>query len=116
MEDFSVYGIALVPVVVAMVELLKRAGVPKKFSPFIAVALGIFCGFYYLAPGEPQKAVFLGVVIGLSAIGLFSGTKNTMEELTNTPNPGRKTEYKNAAGKKVRALQKNKGYGRPFKK
>ena len=116
MDEFSVYGIALVPVIVAMIELLKRVGVPKKYSPLIALALGITCGFYYLAPGEPQKAVFLGIVIGLSAIGLFSGTKNTMEELTNTPNPGRKTGNKNTTGKKLKGLPENKGYSRPVKK
>ena len=94
MEEFSVYGIALVPVILAMVELLKRVGIPKKLSPLVAVTLGIFCGFYYLAPGEPKKAIFLGIVAGLSAIGLFSGAKNTMEEFVSASNPGRKISNK----------------------
>ncbi|MGI6307842.1 MAG: hypothetical protein ACOX1X_04430 [Dethiobacteria bacterium] len=94
MEEFSVYGIALVPVILAMVELLKRVGIPKKLSPLVAVILGIFCGFYYLAPGEPKKAIFLGIVAGLSAIGLFSGAKNTMEEFVSASNPGRKISNK----------------------
>lgn len=94
MEGFSVYGIALVPVILAVVELLKRVGIPKKFSPLVALILGILCGFYYLAPGEPSKAVFLGVVAGLSAIGLFSGTKNTLEEFLGGSNPGKKGKTK----------------------
>jgi|GEM_PF-753973 hypothetical protein len=86
MEEFSIYGMALVPVILAMVELLKRVGIPKKFSPITALILGILSGFYYLAPGEPQKAIFLGLISGLSAIGLWSGTKNTLEELSNNSN------------------------------
>ncbi len=86
MNDFSVYGMAIVPIILAMVELLKKIGVPKKLSPLMAVALGILSGFYYLAPGEPKKAIFLGIVSGLSAIGLWSGTKNTIEEFGNNFN------------------------------
>lgn len=115
MEEFSVYGIALVPVILAMVELLKRVGIPKKLSPIVALILGILCGFYYLAPGEPQKAIFLGVVAGLSAIGLFSGAKNTMEEFFSSSNPERKSKTK-VASKKVKALLKNKGSKRVVKK
>lgn len=92
MEEFSVYGIALVPVILAMVELLKRAGIPKKLSPLVSLLLGVLCGFYYIAPGEPRKAIFLGIVAGLSAIGLFSGTKNTIEDFFSSPNPGRKNK------------------------
>jgi len=76
----------LVPVILAMVELLKRVGIPKKFSPIVAVILGVLAGFYYLAPGEPKKAIFLGLVSGLSAIGLWSGTKNTLEEFSSNAN------------------------------
>jgi hypothetical protein len=86
MEEFSVYGMALVPIILAMVELLKRVGIPKKLAPVTAVILGILSGFYYLAPGEPKKAIFLGLVSGLSAIGLWSGTKNTIEEFSNNSN------------------------------
>lgn len=86
MEEFSVYGIALVPIILGMVELLKRVGIPKKLSPLAAVILGLLAGFYYLAPGEPKKAIFLGIVSGLSAIGLWSGTKNTLEEFSSNAN------------------------------
>jgi hypothetical protein len=86
MEAINVYGIALVPVVMAMVELLKRVGIPKKFSPIVAIILGILAGFYYLAPDDPPKAIFLGIVVGLSAIGLFSGAKNTIENLGGNSN------------------------------
>lgn len=83
MEDITIYGMALVPVIMGMTELLKRVGIPKKYTPLFAILLGVLCGFYYLSPDDPKKAVFLGIVIGLSSIGLYSGTKNTVEGLRN---------------------------------
>lgn len=79
MDEITIYGMALVPVITAMVQLLKMSGLPKKYLPFSSLIMGILSGFYYLAPGDPPKAVFLGIIVGLSAVGLYSGTKNTME-------------------------------------
>lgn len=77
MDQLSAYGIALIPVLVGLTELLKRSGVPKKFIPLSALILAMIFSFFYLAPGEPKEAVLYGLVLGLSAVGLFSGTKNT---------------------------------------
>ena len=79
MEQFSVYGVALIPVLVGLSELLKRSGVPHRFIPAAAMGLGYFFAFLYLAPGEPKKGLIIGTVLGLAAIGLFSGTKNTFQ-------------------------------------
>lgn len=84
MDDITVYGIALVPVVTGMVQLLKMSGLPRKYLPISSLILGIFSGYYYLAPDDPPRAVFLGIIVGLSAVGLYSGTKNTMEGLRNS--------------------------------
>ncbi|MDO9536422.1 MAG: hypothetical protein Q7J85_14100 [Bacillota bacterium] len=106
MEEFTVYGFTLVPIVLAMVELLKRVGIPKRLSPVVALLLGILSGFYYLAPGDPKKAIFLGLVIGLSAIGLFSGTKNTYEEFSHPNNNFRNNNKKKGnLGKKLENIQ-----------
>ena len=78
MDQLTVYGVALVPVIIGLAELLKRFGVPSRLIPLVALALGLFFSFFYLAPGEPKKALFFGAVLGLSAVGLFSGTKNTV--------------------------------------
>ena len=74
----TVYGVALVPVIIGLSELLKRFGMPARLIPLVALALGLFFSFFYLAPGEPKKAILFGAVLGLSAIGLFSGAKNTI--------------------------------------
>ncbi len=78
MDQLTTYGIALVPVIIGLSELLKRFGLPSRLIPIAAMIMGLFFSFFYLAPGEPKKAILLGVVLGLSAIGLFSGTKNTI--------------------------------------
>ena len=83
MDEFTIYGIALVPVVTGMVQLLKMSGLPKKYTPMSSLLLGILSGYYYLAPDDPPKAIFLGIVVGLSAVGLYSGAKNTMQGLND---------------------------------
>ncbi len=79
MDQLSAYGLTLVPVVIALTELLKRLGIPKSYMPIISMVLGLLLSFIYLAPDDPKKAILLGLVLGLSAIGLFSGTKNTVQ-------------------------------------
>ncbi|MBS3943469.1 MAG: hypothetical protein KGZ32_04365 [Dethiobacter sp.] len=77
MDQLTVYGVALVPVLVGLNELLKRSGVPSRFIPVTSMVMSYFFAFYYLAPGDFKKALLFGTVLGLSAIGLFSGAKNT---------------------------------------
>jgi hypothetical protein len=77
--NFTVYNIALIPVIIALVGLAKRLGLNQKFAPIVAVVLGLAAGFVYLAPGDSAKAVLLGLVAGLSATGLYSGVKNVKE-------------------------------------
>lgn len=78
MDQLTVYGVALVPVLVGLAELLKRSGVPGRFIPGSAMLMGYFIAIFYLAPGDIKKALLLGTVLGLSSIGLFSGAKNTI--------------------------------------
>lgn len=77
--EFAVYDIALVPIIVALVGLAAKAGVGPRFLPAVALVLGLVGGFVYLAPEDPKKAALIGIVMGLSAIGAYSGVKNTIE-------------------------------------
>jgi L-lactate permease len=74
--EFTAYDIAIIPLIIALVGLIVKMGFPRKYAPVVALALGIAAGFFYLAPGEPKKAVLYGIVVGLSAVGLYSGVKN----------------------------------------
>lgn len=77
--EYSIYDIALIPLVVAIVGLFTKAGVPSKYLPFIAVVLGLLLGLFYVNPEDPKEAILSGIVIGLSAIGGYSGVKNTIQ-------------------------------------
>ncbi|CAM3442865.1 hypothetical protein [Marinicrinis lubricantis] len=74
--DFQVYDVAIVPIIVALVEFCKRIGVGPRLLPLISLAFGIAAGMIYIAPHDYPQAIFVGVVMGLAACGLWSGTKN----------------------------------------
>lgn len=69
-----------IAIIIALAEMIKRLEiVPKKFIPLIDVILGIISGlvvFGYSMGLGAIKGVILGLAIGLSACGLFSGIKN----------------------------------------
>lgn len=77
--DFEVYGVAAVPLIIALVEFTKRIGLPAKFSPVLSVVIGIVLGFIAYGTSEPVKSIITGLVAGLSAVGLWSATKNVVE-------------------------------------
>lgn len=77
--EFTAYDIALVPVIMAVVEVVGRLGAPRRILPAVALVLGLVGGFVYIAPGDTAQAVLIGLVMGLSAIGAYSGVKNTVE-------------------------------------
>lgn len=69
----------IIAVIVGLVELFKQAGLPKKASPLVALAFGIVGGVIYLFPGDIKAGIFMGLVMGLSASGLYSGGKAILE-------------------------------------
>jgi hypothetical protein len=79
MIEYQVYDIAILPVIIGLVSLCIKMGLPKKLSPLIAVILGITAGIVYIAPDNIQQAILAGVTIGLSASGLYSGAKNVLK-------------------------------------
>jgi len=75
----EVYDIAIVPLIVGLVELVKKLGLPSKFCPVVSVILGVIIGLVYISPNDIAQGVLVGVSLGLSAVGLYSGAKNTKE-------------------------------------
>ncbi|MCI3925165.1 hypothetical protein MO973_33640 [Paenibacillus sp. TRM 82003] len=88
--DFQAYDIALIPIIIALVGIAQRAGVGARLLPALSLSLGLIGGFVYVAPEDPRQAALVGVVMGLSAIGAYSGVKNTVErrEANNPPDAG----------------------------
>ena len=73
------YGV-LVAVVIGLVEVAKRIGVPEKFAPVFSVILGLGLSFLgFVANPDLVSTIVGGIIIGLSAVGLYSGTKNIVE-------------------------------------
>ena len=70
--------VIIVPVIMALAELAKRTGLNAKYIPLLDIILGLIAGFVYLS-ADPKEAIFLGLMMGLTASGLYSGTKNTFE-------------------------------------
>ena len=70
----------LIGVIIGIVELLKILGVPKKILPIASLILGVISGMIYLFPEDPQAGILMGIIMGLSASGLYSGGKNILEK------------------------------------
>ena len=69
----------LIPIVVGVVEALKKV-THDKFAPLFAIVLGVV-GVYLLSGFDVSGTLILeGVIVGLSACGLYSGAKTTFEK------------------------------------
>jgi len=75
----EVYDVAIIPLITAVTELVKRMGLPEKFAAVFSAILGIIIGVIYVAPDNLQEGILVGLMMGLSASGLYSGVKNTAE-------------------------------------
>lgn len=75
----EVYGVAIVGLIIGLVEVLKRTGLPKKFLPLASLVFGVIAGVFYVNPEDIKVGIIVGIMLGLSSCGLYSGTKNTIE-------------------------------------
>ena len=78
--------VAQVGLIIGIAEIVKRLGLPTRFIPLVDLALGLISGIcvYVLSKGyEWVSGVMIGLAIGLSACGLFSGIKNLTERETD---------------------------------
>lgn len=71
----------LVPIIMSIVELTKGLGFPRKFSALLSLIIGIAIGVFYLHPMDIKLGIFEGAVYGLTASGLYSGAKNTFQQI-----------------------------------
>lgn len=74
--DISPTLLAASPIILGVVSMVKGLGVPSKWAPLISIALGI--GAAALLGGTPFVIVMSGIVVGLTASGLYSGAKATI--------------------------------------
>lgn len=91
--EFTTITLATVPAVIALVTLLKDLGLPSRLSPLAAVILGVIAQLIdVFAQGVVTNwyaVISTGVILGLSASGLYDGArligqpKENTEKLTN---------------------------------
>ena len=70
-----------VALIVGLAEMVKGCGVKKRWIPLIDLALGVASGifvYHFYFQNGIIESVVLGVALGLSACGLFSGIKNVI--------------------------------------
>lgn len=77
---FEAYDVILVPLILGLVELFKRARLPKKLLPVVSLVFGVAAGVFYVYPSDIKGGIIVGLMLGLSASGLYSGAKNTIEQ------------------------------------
>jgi hypothetical protein len=73
------WGILLIPLVLAITSMAKGFlpdNISGKWSPVISVLAGIAGGL--LTIGVSRQGVLTGLIIGLSASGLYSGSKSVV--------------------------------------
>ncbi|KAB2329595.1 holin [Cytobacillus depressus] len=66
----------IIAVVLALTELIKRLGfMSAKYLPAASVLFGLLAGLFYVDVVSMQEKIMFGLMIGLSAAGLFDQSK-----------------------------------------
>lgn len=76
----EVNHVVLIPLILGIVEVFKVLGLKKKFLPLLSLVLGVLAGIFYVYPNDLKSGIIVGIMYGLSASGLYSGTKNSIEK------------------------------------
>ena len=74
--------VAQVALIMGLAEVIKRIGLNKRWIPLVDLALGVVSGIAVYGKALNYgyvNGMILGIAMGLSACGLFSGIKNTLE-------------------------------------
>lgn len=79
--EYLMTPVAQVGLIIGLAEIVKGFGLETRWIPLVDLALGLISGIfvYHFAfdYGLIQSAV-IGIALGLSACGLFSGYKNVI--------------------------------------
>ena len=78
--DITIYDVVILPLIIGLVEMLKKSGLPVKLLPVVAIFLGVVVGVVYITPQDIPQGVLVGVAIGLAASGAYSGGKTIIEK------------------------------------
>lgn len=74
---FTPVVVACIPVTVGLVAVIKNLGLDSRYAPVASILVGI--GLVALSAAAWQVVIAQGLIVGLAASGLWSGTKATFE-------------------------------------
>jgi len=77
--EFSPLAIAAVPVALGLVSVARGFGLPSKLAPGLSLLVGVVLVFLTGTPW--QASIIQGILVGLSASGLWSGSRTTVEAI-----------------------------------
>ena len=78
--------VVLVPILVGILQVVKKTElVDMKFIPVVSIVVGLLLGIFF-SGYQLKEGIIAGLIIGLSAVGLFSGTKNVIEGIGKVTN------------------------------
>ncbi|WP_099187372.1 holin [Tepidibacter mesophilus] len=66
----------IISLIVGITQVIKTAGLPKKFAPLVSLGIGIVLCIVYETNVDIKKSILDGIIAGLTASGLFSGYKS----------------------------------------
>lgn len=78
-------GVLVVGLIVGLIEVFKKLGLAVKFAPLVAIAIGLLIMAGNQAANvvpafrDWYNVILWGIAAGLMAVGLYSGTKNTLQ-------------------------------------
>lgn len=84
--EFSYKGVALIPIITFLVDVLKSLGLKPRYAPFACLVLGILLGMLFLECRDIKENILQGILMGTSATGLYSNGRrasNTMKDMKN---------------------------------
>lgn len=77
--NLEIYDVLIVPLIIGLVAVARKSGVPVRALPLVSLALGVLVGVLYASNGDVKQGVLMGAMFGLSASGLYSGAKASLE-------------------------------------
>lgn len=75
--------LVLVPILIGILQVVKNAKLfDDKFIPVVSLVLGLLLGIVF-SGFDIKDGIIAGLFLGLSAVGLYSGTTNVIEGIKN---------------------------------
>lgn len=79
-NTFAIYGVIILPIIIGLVQIFKKAGLPESICSLVALALGVAAGFISVS-GITTQGLVIGLYLGVGAAGTWDNGKTILELL-----------------------------------